>query len=325
MRNLYSRLGIGPAASAEEIRTAIDGCSNASTRIDATEVLLSPDRRRSYDRVHTVLMDIGKLRAALGLSHSENWRGDEAADYTLPAAAARSRYAEFRTKIANDMVQQAQRREGRTRQARRQQARRAVGRGAGRIGDAVASLLRGLWELFVGLVKVAAVFAAIGVAIYIFGTFIDQDKRADTGARPAAASPPPAFRAPPVAQPHSGTIRRFAPGEPIAPFQIQTRGAGGYLLKLEDAYRGTDVMDIFVRGGDTVEVEVPLGNYVVKYAAGDTWYGYDYHFGPETTYTKAETTFDFRDDGYQITGYTVTLYQVRDGNMQMRRLSPADF
>ena len=268
MRNLYSRLGIGPAASAEEIRTAIDGCSNASTRIDATEVLLSPDRRRSYDRVHTVLMDIGKLRAALGLSHSENWRGDEAAGWHRRrrprAPGMRSSGQRSRTTWCNrrSVVRGGRGRHGDNRLGVPWDAE------LGALGTRAASLLRGLWELFVGLVKVAAVFAAIGVAIYIFGTFIDQDKRADTGARPAAASPPPAFRAPPVAQPHSGTIRRFAPGEPIAPFQIQTRGAGGYLLKLEDAYRGTDVMDIFVRGGDTVEVEVPLGNYVVKYAAG---------------------------------------------------------
>jgi hypothetical protein len=84
-------------------------------------------------------------------------------------------------------------------------------------------------------------------------------------------------------------------------------------------------MDIFVRGGDTVQVEVPLGTYVVKYASGTTWYGYDYRFGPETDYSKAESKFDFRNDGYQISGYTITLYRVAGGNLHTRGLSPAEF
>jgi hypothetical protein len=56
-----------------------------------------------------------------------------------------------------------------------------------------------------------------------------------------------------------------------------------------------------------------------------TWYGYDYLFGPETGYNKAESTFNFRSDGYQISGYTITLYQVAGGNLHTSRLSPAEF
>jgi hypothetical protein len=327
MRNLYARLNVSPAASVEEIRSAIAACANASVRSDATQVLLFEDRRRSYDRIHKVLLEIGQLRAALGLSHGDNWRGDAATDYTRPAVPSRSRYAEFKAKFDGLAARQSERRAEMERRARAERVRQTVGSGAGRAGTAIAGLVAGLWGLFVGLVKVAAVLAAVGVAIYIFGALMDQGERAGTATRPVAAAVPsaPAFSAPPVVQPPSGTLRRFSPGEAIAPFQIQTSGAGSYLVKLEDAYRGTDVMDIFVRGGDTIEVEVPLGTYVVKYASGTTWYGYDYRFGPETSYNKAETTFAFRNDGYQITGYTVTLYQVRDGNMQTRRLSPAEF
>lgn len=327
MRNLYARLGVSAAATPDEIRTAIGVCPNASLRTDATEVLLSADRRRSYDRVHTVLMDIGQLRAALGLSHGDNWRGDEAADYTFPALPARSKYAEFKAKIESHAARQSQRREEVERKRRAQQVRGAVESGAGRVGTAIAGFIGGLWELFVGLVKVAAAFAAVGVAIYIFGALMDQGDRSGTAARPVAAVAPPvpAFSAPPVAQPASGTVRRLAPGREIAPFQIQTRGSGNYLVKLEDAYSGIDVMDIFVRGGDTVDVKVPLGNYVVKYASGLTWYGYDYLFGPDTGYSKAESTFNFTRDAYGVSGFTITLYQVTNGNLHTRSLSAAEF
>ena len=317
MRNLYARLKVSSTTRPDEIRTAITACPNASLRADATEVLLVADRRQSYDRVHTVLMDIGRLRGALGLSHGDNWRGDEAADYTFAAVPARAKYAEFKEKIESHAARQSQRRAQRDRQA--------VGRGVRRAGKAITGLIGGLWELLVGLVKVAAAFAAVGVAISVFAALIDQRDQSGTVARPVAAPPAPTFAAPPVAQPLSGTVRRFAPGEAIAPFEIQTSGGGNYLVKLEDAYRGTDVMDVFVRGGDTIEVEVPLGNYVVKYASGMTWYGYDYLFGPETGYNKAESTFNFRSDGYQISGYTITLYQVAGGNLHTSRLSPAEF
>jgi hypothetical protein len=329
MRNLYSRLKVSPAASVEEIRSAIAACENASVRSDATEVLLSADRRRSYDRLHKVLVEIGQLRASLGLSHGDNWRGEAATDYTRPAVPPRSRYAEFTAKVENHAGRRVRRQAEQARQARAQKVRRAVGAGVGGIGVAAANLAKSVWELAVGLAKVAAVMTAMFGALYIVGTLVSENSRGGTVAReappPVAVAAPPAFRAPPVAMPYSGALRRFAPGEAIAPFEIQTSAGANYLVKLEDAYDGTDVMDIFVRGGDTIEVEVPLGTYVVKYASGTTWYGYDYRFGPETSYNKAETTFDFRNDGYQITGYTVTLYQVRDGNMQTRRLNAGEF
>ena len=325
MRNLYARLNVSAAATPDEIRVAIARCPNASLRADATEVLLAVDRRRSYDRVHNVLTDIGQLRASLGLGHGDNWRGDEAADYTFPPVPARSKYREFKAKIDSHVARQSLRREDVERQARARKARQAVGSVAGRVGNAIAGLIGGLWELLVGLVKVAAIVAAISAAVYVFGTAVDQKERSGTAARPATAPSRPAFSAPPVAQPASGTVRRLAPGAAIAPFQIQTRGAGNYLVRLEDAYGGADVMDVFVRGGDTVKVEVPLGNYVVKYASGLTWYGYDYLFGPETTYSRAESTINFTREAYGVSRYTITLYQVSNGNLHTRGMSAAEF
>lgn len=82
--------------------------------------------------------------------------------------------------------------------------------------------------------------------------------------------------------PPSGTIRTFTTAEQVAPFEIKGAQASHYLLKLVDAYTGAPVMTVFVRSGSTVNVDVALGTYELRYASGETWYGYEYLFGPET-------------------------------------------
>jgi hypothetical protein len=84
-------------------------------------------------------------------------------------------------------------------------------------------------------------------------------------------------------------------------------------------------MEVFVRGGTTVEIEVPLGTYQLKYASGKNWYGTTHLFGPETAYNKADTPFRFYIEGQRISGYTVTLYRVQDGNLRTSQLNPKDF
>lgn len=135
----------------------------------------------------------------------------------------------------------------------------------------------------------------------------------------------PAFNAPALQLPLSGTIRRYTSKPGVAPLEIKTSAGSNYLVKLEDVVTGINVLDVFIRGGSTIELEVPLGTYLLKYAAGQTWYGYEHNFGPATGYSKADSNFRFYNDGYKVTGYTVTLYQVRDGNLRTSRLAPEEF
>ena len=85
-----------------------------------------------------------------------------------------------------------------------------------------------------------------------------------------------------VSPPVTGTARWLTAGDRVAPLEIRTQGAGDYLVKLVDVPSGRDAGTVYVRGGTTVKVEVPLGTYAIRYATGPTWYGYDYLFGPET-------------------------------------------
>lgn len=139
----------------------------------------------------------------------------------------------------------------------------------------------------------------------------------------AKSKPAPSY--PEVAMPYSGAIQMYSNDERVAPFKIQTAKGANYLVKLVSAYSQEPVMTIFVRGGRTVSTEVPLGVYEVKYASGEKWYGYKYLFGPDTVYSKAESLFTFKNTGYQISGYTITLYRVSNGNLRTSTISAAQF
>ena len=148
---------------------------------------------------------------------------------------------------------------------------------------------------------------------------------------PAEHTPPPTPQRavgpsyPELPMPYSGSVRTFTAGERIAPFEIKAAQGSHYLLKLVDAYTHAPVLTIFVRSGSTVNVDVPLGTYEVRYASGETWYGYEYLFGPETSYSKADKTFAFEVVGNQVGGFTITLYKVAHGNLHTSTIGPTEF
>ena len=101
------------------------------------------------------------------------------------------------------------------------------------------------------------------------------------------------FSEPTQPLPMTGELSVKANYDVIAPFEIKTKEGGHYLVKLADSDTGKDVLTVFVRGGETANVKAPLGKYIVKYASGDKWYGYEHLFGPSTEYSKADDIFDF--------------------------------
>ena len=169
------------------------------------------------------------------------------------------------------------------------------------------------------------------VWLLVIGGFIwwvvSQDTNTNLTTKSTSAQPilkaTPTY--PEVAMPYSGAIQVYTNSQRIAPFEIKTSQGANYLVKLVSAYSQEPVMTIFVRGGYTVTAEVPLGIYEVKYASGVKWYGYEYLFGPETSYNKANETFVFQDTGYQVTGYTITLYRVSNGNLRTSSINQSQF
>ena len=138
-------------------------------------------------------------------------------------------------------------------------------------------------------------------------------------------SVPPAFNQPTMPLPANGRTQVFVNRPRVAPFEIKSSGNAYYLVKLEETRSGSEVLTVFVHGGRTVSIDVPLGTYVVKYACGTTWYGYQHLFGPETACAKADRRFTFEQTGDQVSGYTITLYTVSGGNLSTSRIPMSQF
>jgi hypothetical protein len=198
-----------------------------------------------------------------------------------------------------------------------------------RSGVPTTVLLSKGWQ---ALIYVASVFVcAIGFVAAIATNEEFSHKRWVKHPTPTAYTPRPAPQRlvkpsyPEQALPYSGSVRTWTTDERVAPFEIKAAQGSHYLLKLVDAYTYAPVLSVFVRSGTTVEVEVPIGTYEVRYASGETWYGYEYLFGPETSYSKADKTFTFEVVGKKIGGFTITLYKVAHGNLHTSGIRPTDF
>lgn len=86
-------------------------------------------------------------------------------------------------------------------------------------------------------------------------------------------------------------------------------------------------MAVYIVGGRKIDVEVPLGSYILRYASGKTWRGETYLFGPGdlTAYNEAGSIFDFRVENGYLSGYTVELISQVNGNLSTKSLSAGQF
>lgn len=123
-----------------------------------------------------------------------------------------------------------------------------------------------------------------------------------------------------------GVQNVFTQAEQIAPLSIRTSaGEESYFVKVVDAYSQNSIITLFVHGGQTLKVNIPLGTYRIKYATGKTWYGEQHMFGPNTRYSEADKTFTFSVNGDQISGYTIELIKQVNGNLRTKSLSAGQF
>ena len=150
MKDLYKRLSIDPASSAQQIREVM---SSPVARADAAAleaaefVLLDKNRRAVYDRTHRVLTTIGELRLHLGLNFKTFW--------------ARGRLKDFTYELAEP---QGPRRRRTIRSIRPADIRRAFGL---RAGDPASDYESGRQRLLViACLLVATAVAAVAFLIY---------------------------------------------------------------------------------------------------------------------------------------------------------------
>lgn len=128
----------------------------------------------------------------------------------------------------------------------------------------------------------------------------------------------------PLAYPENGTILFENGLNRVAPLEIKTSDGLAYYVKLCDM-DNNEVLGFFVGPNASVEVSAPLGTFELRYACGTAWYGTTPKFGENTQYYKADTLFDFTDDGTYYNGHTVTLYAVPGGNLSTEEIDPNEF
>jgi hypothetical protein len=160
------------------------------------------------------------------------------------------------------------------------------------------------------------------IAVVVAVEFFDSDTPSQRSRVTQSAA---AFSEPPQVFPISGHVDWYQNRRGDAPLTVQTQSGNNYFLKVVDAVSGQDVLALYIQGGRTARVGLSSGNYIIKYAAGKTWYGIQHYFGPQTGYSKAGKVFDFLDTAYETSGYELTLYAVVGGNMTTQRLTKDQF
>jgi hypothetical protein len=133
------------------------------------------------------------------------------------------------------------------------------------------------------------------------------------------------FNQPEKPLPSNGDVNMFTNAERIAPLSIKTSSGDNYYYILLKTSSGSKVMSVFIYPGRTVDIDVPLGDYYLYYAAGETWYGTTYLFGPNTIYSQADEVFDFHETSQGINGYSVELILQAGGNLSTSRADASDF
>ena len=90
-------------------------------------------------------------------------------------------------------------------------------------------------------------------------------------------------------------------------------------IYLESKTKKANDMSFIVKKGEETTVSVPLDKYIMYWANGDTWYGGDYLFGPQTTYQKDPEEWDFSN-------YTWTFkLETTDGNLSGETVEEDEF
>ena len=173
------------------------------------------------------------------------------------------------------------------------------------------------------------------------GTKVNSGRQIYTYATPSTLVPSPTLTPrvsatpslPPAVPVVSGEIIKAPLDDGVAPFTAETSAGKNYYIYLKYLSPGDssawlslrNSVSFYVEGGKTEKVYVPLGEYKVYYATGNTWYGPSDKFGSSTRTYLCDGTFIFSANGDYYEGWSVTLYPVYDGNMDTDEIPLDEF
>jgi tetratricopeptide (TPR) repeat protein len=138
------------------------------------------------------------------------------------------------------------------------------------------------------------------------------------------------FSEPEMVMPAQGIVQlseRFVRYSGVkAPFKITTSPSdGNYLMKMTDSDTDELAAIYFIYRGTTIETEVPLGTYKIKFASGDKWYGHTHLFGPSTIYSYIQDKITFSISGDYTSGHTIELIPRVGGNLKTPAMNASEW
>lgn len=116
-------------------------------------------------------------------------------------------------------------------------------------------------------------------------------------------------------------------GSRVCPFKIilSENDPCAYYVKLVDPETEEIIISFFVCPGQSVEHDVPLGTYELRYASGSYWYGEKFLFGKDTVLCKSSELLEFAMDSNYYNGCSIELYKQEGGNFSTESISAGSF
>ena len=129
-----------------------------------------------------------------------------------------------------------------------------------------------------------------------------------------------------VEKPANGTLSHtydtYSANTSVLKIELPTNESNHYYyIKLINPTTGETVQSVFLHPGQSKEFSVPCGNFKLRYACGDKWYGYEHLFGPYGGYSESEEFIEFTNEY----GHTITLTPIVNGNFSTNDIDFDDF
>jgi hypothetical protein len=329
MKDLYEWLSISPDTSKGIIRRRLQRIDDEELTQEVQEVLLHSGRREVYDRNYRLLKTIGELRARLKLNDGANWRkGKASRDFSVDSKKGGTQEQFWEDRNAT--------RQSSTAPGKSQRAVSSTGVTPTRLLKRVGQFLLTIAArrpvlVLIGIIGIV-VWASNGSSgldssepSSVETVNVPPNQGADSGEETGKQATEETYPHDPVPLPENGTWWNYTSERRIAPLRISVSSEEHYFIKVVDAYTEERVLTLFIRSGQTANVEVPTGTYRLKYAVGDTWYGQEHKFGPEKRYFEAENTFTFEIVGQRVRGHRIELILQQGGNLSTKSIPQKEF
>ncbi|MDB4736497.1 hypothetical protein OAF93_01890 [Planctomycetota bacterium] len=336
MRDLYRLMGLTPSASLDAIRTALEETRDAELRADVETVLLRPERKRDYDQILRTVQQVGELRARLFLTI--NSKGEEQIQDSWSKGPLReflpirSKASRLRVETVLDLQRLQKPEEPRPAKkpdhappTPRAGSFSAAGAEAASAAETSAHQQAKGGRDYSGIPGCLLIWGLIAVGSQCVEHCTEKERPAIPTQRtqvPRRTPEPAPFEAPAKRLPTTGIWYDEPAGRNGGPLKI-TAGPSPihYFVKVVNVRSGRTTAYGFLQARDSLEFDVPAGRYTVRYAAGQTWYGTEHHFGPATAYAETDREFPVGLGN----GFTIDLFSRPYGNLGTDRMRAEDF